>query len=62
MLGISRRGEGAHVICVCVCLSVSILSGRRCVIEFFGYVWKLERVQLRWGFALINPIYLNSIS
>lgn len=37
MLGISRRGEGAHVICRC--LSMSILSGWQSIVEFFGGVF-----------------------
>lgn len=53
MLGISRRGEGAHVICAC--LNVPILSGRQCVIDFFGFVWKLDRVRQRWGLPSLTP-------
>lgn len=54
MLGISRRGEGAHVIYRC--LAMSILSSRQCIIEFFGgVVWKLGRVQGKSELPSLTP-------
>lgn len=57
MLGISTRGEGAHVICRC--LSTSVLSGWRSIMEFFWGVWKLANARGRWGLPSLTPSTLT---
>lgn len=61
MLGISTRGEGAHVIRRC--LSTSVLSGWRSIMEFFWGVWKLASAQGRWGLPSLTHLpWLNQLT